>query len=283
MRLGIFVRTFTRPTLGATLEAVRSSGLECIHFNMMAAGAPSSMPEQIEPALADRIRQEEAGRGLSMVSVSGTFNMAHPDPERRRAGLRRLRVLAEACSPMGVSVVSLCTGTRDPDDLWRRHPENDRPDAWRDMTATMGEALAMADRAGVTLAIEPEVANVVDSARKARRLLDEMRSPRLKVIIDPANLFQAGDLPRMRPILDEAFQLLGPDIVLAHAKDLSRDGEAGHEAAGTGLLDYDYYLNLLSRIGFQGPILLHGLSESQVPPCVAFLRAKLAGVAGHLS
>ena len=25
--------------------------------------------------------------------------------------------------------------------------------------------------------------------------------------------------------------LLGPDIVLAHAKDLSRDGDAGHEAA----------------------------------------------------
>ena len=51
---------------------------------------------------------------------------------------------------------------------------------------------------GLTLAIEPEVDNVVDSAVKARRLLDEMASPHLKVVIDPANLFHAGELPRMR-------------------------------------------------------------------------------------
>ena len=39
-------------------------------------------------------------------------------------------------------------------------------------------------------------------------------------------------------MLDEAFALLGRDIVLAHAKDLDHDGEAGHLPAGKGLLDY---------------------------------------------
>jgi hypothetical protein len=32
----------------------------------------------------------------------------------------------------------------------------------------------------------------------------------------------------------------------------------------------------LHAYGFKGPLLLHGLSESQVPGCVAFLRKKLA-------
>ncbi len=58
---------------------------------------------------------------------------------------------------------------------------------------------------------------------------------------------------RQHEILDEAFQLLGDRIGLAHAKDLSQDGEAGHEAAGTGLLDYDYYLQLLQQSGYDGP------------------------------
>ena len=66
--------------------------------------------------------------------------------------------------------------------------------------------------------------------------------------MDGANLFHAGDLPRLHEVLDEAFELLGEHIVLAHAKDLSRDGEAGHEAAGTGLLDYDHYLRLLQSL-----------------------------------
>ena len=60
----------------------------------------------------------------------------------------------------------------------------------------MREALQIADEHRVTLGVEPEVSNVVDSARKARRLLDEMQSPRLKIIMDVANLFHAGYLKR---------------------------------------------------------------------------------------
>ena len=79
-------------------------------------------------------------------------------------------------------------------------------------------------------------------------------------------------------IIDEAFDLLGDDIILAHAKDLDRDGEAGHKAAGTGLLDYDQYLSLLNAVGFDVPLILHGLSEAQVDECVAFLRGKIAAI-----
>ncbi len=114
----------------------------------------------------------------------------------------------------------------------------------------------------------------MDSACKARLLLDTLGSPSLKIVMDGANLFHAGELARMAEVLDEAFALLGPDIVLAHAKDLSRDGEAGHEAAGTGVLDYDRYLGLLRQVGYVGPLILHGLAEAQVERAVAFLVAK---------
>ena len=83
----------------------------------------------------------------------------------------------------------------------------------------------------------------------------------------------------MSEILDEAFALVGKDIALAHAKDLDHDGDAGHLPAGHGRLDYDAYLALLRQYGFKGPLLLHGLSEAQVPGCVAFLREKLDRVA----
>ena len=92
-------------------------------------------------------------------------------------------------------------------------------------------------------------------------------------------LHLAGELPRMREMLDEVFALVGKDIVMAHAKDLDHDGDAGHKAAGEGKLDYDRFLSLLHTCGFKGPLLLHGLSEAQVPRCVAFLREKLARVA----
>jgi len=128
--------------------------------------------------------------------------------------------------------------------------------------------------AGVTLAFEPEVNNIVDSAAKARRLLDQIGSERLKVTMDGSNLFHAGEFPRMGEILDESFALVGKDVVMAHAKDVSHDGDAGHEAAGHGKLDYPRYVKLLHQYAPGAPLLLHGLSEAQVWECVGFFAGK---------
>lgn len=274
MQIGIMAKTFGRPTLGDVLDAVSRYGLRAIQFNLSCAGLPN-MPDRIDPAQMECIRVEMDARAITIAAVSGTFNIIDPDLSKRRDGLRRLREMASVCTRLGTRVITLCTGTRDPDDMWRRHPDNDSPDAWRDLIVSMSEAVQDAEEFDVTLAFEPEVSNVVDSGRKARRLLDEIQSPRLKVVMDGANLFHAGELPRMREILDEAFDLLGPDIVLAHAKDLSHDGEAGHEAAGTGRLDYGHYLMLLQAAGYDGALILHSLDETQVEGCVTFLRGKM--------
>ncbi|MFC1596942.1 sugar phosphate isomerase/epimerase family protein [Planctomycetota bacterium] len=278
MQLGIHLGTFRRPTWQAALDAAQSHGLSCVHFNLKVLGA-ESMPLGIDDAVCGAISREIADRQLVMGTVSGTFNMIHPDPEKRRDGLARLDVLASAARRLGTSVITLSTGTRDPDDMWRGHPENNTPEAWRDLVASISAALDIAETHDVTLAFEPEVSNVIDSAVKARRLLDEFGSPRLKVVMDGANLFHAGELPRMHEILDEAFELLGPEIVLGHAKDLDRDGEAGQIPAGQGLLDYDHYLGLFRKVGFRGPLVLHSLAEGDVAGSVAMLREKLAKLA----
>lgn len=275
--IGVLLGTFGGNTLEARLDAAKACGLDCVQVSLDCAGL-SDMPDEIPPEVSGRIRREAAARGITLASVQGTFNMSHPDPEQRRTGLRRLRVIAEACPQLGVSKIHLCTGTRDRSSMWRRHPDNGAPETWRDMVACVRAAAEIARQTQVVLAFEPEVNNVVDSAQKARRLLDEIASPHLKVTIDPANLFHTGELPRMREILDEAFALVGKDIVLAHAKDLDHDGDAGHLAAGQGKLDYERYLSLLRIYRFQGPLLLHGLSAAQAPGCVVFLRQKLAGL-----
>ena len=274
IRIGVLMGTFGRGSLDERLDAVKANGLDCVQMTMDAAGL-SDMPDAIPDAVADRIRRAAADRGITIVSVQGTFNMTHPDPAHRRAGLRRLRVLAEACPRLDTATIHICTGTRDPDSMWRRHPDNDTRDAWRDMVACVRAATDMARQAGVVLAFEPEVNNVVDSAQKARKLIDEIGAPALKVTMDPANIFHAGELPRMREKLDEAFALIGKDSVLAHAKDLDHAGYAGHLPAGQGKLDYDRYIALLHAQHRPIPLLLHGLSASQLPGCVAFLRGKI--------
>lgn len=271
---GIFAKTFSRPTFEETLDAVARHGFECIQFNFSICGLPS-LPDSIASELSAQIRHACAQRGLHIAAVSGTFNMIHPDPKQRLAGLRRLEVLAAACAILGAPIVTLCTGTRDPDNLWRAHPANRSAGAWLDLLDSIGAALRIAERHHIVLAIEPEVSNVIDRASQARRLLDEFSSPHLKVVIDAANLFHHGGLARQDDILRSSIELLAPDIVLAHAKDLLHDGEAGDRAAGTGVLNFPLYLSLLHQAGYAGPLILHGLSEEQADTSRNFLQRQL--------
>lgn len=263
--------------LDELLDTVILLRLECLHFNFAALGMPS-MPEVIDADLAADIGHQVSLRGLSIASLSGTFNMIHPDREVRELGLARLEPLAEAAGRMGAPLISLCTGTRDPNEKWQRHPDNALPGAWQDLVDGLHRALEVADRHGVVLGIEPEPGNVVDSAAKARHLLDEIDSPRLKIIFDLANLVLGAGVPQMREVADDALALLGPDIAVAHAKDIDQHGCADTVAAGEGALDYDHYLAGLHRIGFDGPLILHSIVREDVAAAATTLRSKLAAI-----
>ena len=272
IQLGIFAKTFSRPQLEGVFDAVREHQLDCVQFNMACAGLPT-LPDDIAPSLAIRIHEATMSRGIEIAAVSGTYNMAHPDPEARQAGLRRLRTLASACRGMGTSVITLCTGTRDPENMWRWHPENASSQAWSDLLSSMEAALRIAEEEQVTLAFEPERANVVSTAAKGHALLVAMQSPHLKVVIDSANLIVPGDERQVSQVLDEAFDLLGEYIIIAHAKD--RGADDTFQTAGGGILDYDQYVRLLRAAAFDGPFILHGLTEGQIDAALQFLRDKL--------
>ena len=274
MQLGIFAYTFVRSTVEEVFDAVRAHGMANTEWNYVAI-AQQEVPDRIDPAFAQRVRGAAAERGITVDSIAGYTNLVDPDPARRRAAVQRLFGLIRSARAHGADKVALCTGSRDPASMWRWHDANDDADAWADLLAALGACIRVAEEADVTLVFEPEVNNVVHTAGKARRLLDELQSPRLKVVFDGANIYHTGELARQREMLTEAIDLLGADIALAHAKDIEQDGDAGHSAAGTGKLDFAHYLGELARSGYDGPLLIHGLEEHQVADSVRFLRGHL--------
>ena len=227
--------------------------------------------------MARTVAQAAQSQGVAMTAVSGTYNMIHPDVAVREAGHARLATLAAACAGLGTRVITLCTGTRDAKDQWHGHPDNSSPEAWRDLLASMSRAIEMADEHDILLGIEPELANVVSSAQRARELIDQLGSERLRIVLDPANLFEVATLAEQRNTVAAAIDLLADRIVMGHAKDRHADGRFA--TAGTGVLDYPHYLACLQRAGFQGTLITHGLEASEAAGVAAFLHRTL-GEAG---
>jgi sugar phosphate isomerase/epimerase len=272
MRLGIFAKTFQGQSPEQMLPAVASAGYSAVQYNMACSGL-APMPDEISTGAIQAVVNAAARSELQIVALSGTYNMIHPDATVRAAGHQRLETLASAAAAMNIPVITLCTGTRDAEDQWRDHPDNRSVDAWSDLLASMRIAVAIAEKHNLQLGIEPELANVINSASSARRLIDEIRSPRIKIILDPANLFETATLERQRRLVGEAIDLLADSIVMCHAKDRTPSG--AFTAAGSGVLDYAYYLDCLKSFRFFGALVTHGLSAKEAGGVASFLTAHI--------
>lgn len=266
MKIGVFAKTFSGTDPGSVLRQAAAAGYDTVQYNMACSGLPP-MPDDIPPqALVDILAAQRSG--MEICALSGTYNMIHPDLTVRTTGLNRLQLLIKTAADLNIPMVTLCTGTRDPDDQWRSHPNNQTAVAWADLLAEMSKAAELAEAHGIMLGIEPELANVVDSAAKARLLLDTVASPSLAIVLDPANLFEtAAD---SSAILAHAIDLLAGRIHMAHAKDRAPDGS--FVAAGTGVIDFAAFVRALTASGFTGPIVTHGLTAAEAPAVARFLQ-----------
>ena len=249
---------------------MKERGFEAVQFAFSSIAETEYTPNgQIEipaviPSAAIRAVAECAETyGIPVEVINGTFNMAHPDRDIREEGIRRFEILCRAAKELGAKYISLCSGTRNADHLWSPHPDNDTQEAWNDMLDTVSRCTKIAEEYGITLAVESEASNIISTPERARRLMDTVGSPNLKMILDCANLFHAGEAHKenVREILEHAFALYGDDIVLAHGKDI-REGD-GIDFCGTGLgiVDFAYTAALLEQYDFTGNMFLHGIYD----------------------
>ena len=290
MRLGISTTDFTQMPAEKLFRQISDYGHGCCVIQLgLSYLAESGFDKDGVFEIPERVSKKtilaarSAGSfGLDIVAINGTFNMAYPDPRIRSEGVRRFDALAEAAGEMGCALITLCTGTRNTSRLWAPHPENGEPSAWADMMDTMLRLVEIAERRGLTLAIETEASNIIDTPEKARRALDEIGplngAARVGIIMDCANLFRPGEARRalMDARTERAFDLLGERVVLAHGKDIKESdaGELNFCAAGEGMVNFPLFLRLLRERGYTGDMILHGIKDvAQAPRALAYMRS----------
>jgi sugar phosphate isomerase/epimerase len=268
MYSAIFTRTYPVTDTADVLATVASDGYAGVQFNLISSGL-TSLPDNLPDGLAEDVGKLAQLSGLRMAALSGTYNMAHPEQSVRIASRAGFANVMEAARRMGAPVVTLCTGSRDPSNMWKHHPDNETAAAWRDLRTELDFALTLADATGVKLAVEPEPGNVVPNATAARRLLDEVASPHLGIVLDAANLLSPGSLPHQESVISHAVELLGSSILLAHAKDINASGEV--TAPGDGAVDLQAFVVALRSTGYNEALIAHGFSVEKTQQVAKFL------------
>ena len=276
MRLGIFAKTYDRPDVASCLQAVADAGIPAAQFNLSVAGLPTIPDAPVPDAVIHQIRAAAGQAEVALAAISGTLNAAHPYPAHRQTHLDLFPHLCAAASYLHIDIITLSSGSRDPDDMWRWHPDNTTAQAWADSRTTLQALAALAEDFGLTLAVEPEHSNVVATAEQAIMMLDQVGSPALKIVYDAANLLDPDnyDTAAAADAITRDIAALGRHIALAHAKELI--AHRAPAAPGAGMLPWPLIVQTLYKAGFDGTLVTHGLPEASVPLAVATLSAALA-------
>jgi sugar phosphate isomerase/epimerase len=284
VELGIFARIFKRPPTAdvatAVAGAIAEAGFPVTQLNLSSVGLPTLPPLDTTADLG-AIGTAFAACQVQIWGLSATYNVVHPDLSVRQDGTTKAVALISRARELSADVVTLCTGTRDSEDMWRAHPGNRTEDAWHDLRSTLDQLLPAAEKAGVVLGVEPEPGNVVADANLGRRLLNELGADArlVGIVLDPANLVSSRTLDNQERILQAAFEELGPHTVAVHAKDVVRTG--GFAAAGRGELDYELIFMLHAGLPQAVPVILQDVDEDDVARARDFLlsAAMAAGAA----
>lgn len=215
------------------------------------------------------IRQFLDERKIRVGEVAGLYRgLAHPDSGIRQAAIEQYKKKIRYVHILDTYCTGFAPGSCNPPDSkqWL-HRDNWSEETWQRFIRSTQELAVDAESCGVTLAAHPMITSPLCSIERMRRLIDEVGSPSVKIMLDPVNITTIESYFDMTGFINRMFDVLGDDIVAMHAKDVAIYTESDFGAPwrqsifhvdealpGKGLLDYDTILRRLD--GLSGDPLL---------------------------
>ncbi|GIP47785.1 xylose isomerase [Paenibacillus sp. J53TS2] len=220
---------------------------------------------KISPGLASEIGGAFADRGVRIAVLGCYASLIDLDDESYRHNVDRFKEHLRHARHFGAPIVATEVGK--PADRSRLPEYEER------LIRALEELVEEAERWGVTIGLEAAQGHFIDSPETMAQTLERFPSSCVGVVIDPCNLMNADNFTRQDEVIQTAFDLLGPRIVSAHAKDLQRspNGLLIETAAGLGELNYPLFWKLLEQHKPRGFVTLEGVTEEQCAEAARFV------------
>jgi sugar phosphate isomerase/epimerase len=295
IQTGIFTGYFPY-SLEETAKRIRNIGFNTVQLDVSFKDMDLST-EQLNSEKCKKIRDTFRRYNLPVSCISGYTNLINPNPEKRAANLAHLKQLIRYANELGSPYVISETGTFDPDSDWVHHPKNKTEEGYEECRKIIQELVDFSRQHGVVFLVETYVNNVIGSIEETLRLFADIKDPHLGLLMDPTNYFEEHNIDQMDKTLNQIFDALSDKIKISHAKDVKRaasaqgvkmadiDASEAHTlrgvgtielpAPGLGSLNYDLYLQRLSREYPNIPIIIEHLEEEDVPRAKKFLDERL--------
>ena len=278
IQLGIRLHDVSGATLEEKIEHAKCQGFRCAHLALSKVmGTIPCKNGALTPGFAMYVKHLFENAGMDIAVLGCYQNLAHPEEAALKKILENYKAHIRFAALLGCGVVGTETGA--PNAAYQYEPACRSEEALEVLICNLRQVVAYAEKMGVIVAIEPVAKHIVYSAERARRVLDEIDSPNLQIILDPVNLLDESNYREQDAVFAEALDLLGEDVAVIHLKDyvVEKNGLRA-VAAGEGQMDYQ---RILAFVRQHKPYIQATLENTTPETAVAareFLEAQFAMV-----
>lgn len=274
LRLGVRAHDFGRMPADALAARIAAGGFSCVQLALNKAIAGLDLRAgDLNGELARDIGGAFELHGVGIEVLGCYINPIHPDLQTRAVLLDIFKDHLRCARDFGCGIVALESGSVNAD--YSPHPANHGEKAFQTMLASISALVAVAENFDVSVGLEAVTSHTVSTPQKMRRVLDEIGSHKLQVVLDPVNLLSAENFRQQLRVIAEALDLFGDRVAVVHAKDfIFENGALKTVPAGRGQLDYAPVLKFIRsrKSGFS--VLLEEAGANAAGGCAEFLRRK---------
>ena len=279
MNIGIRLHDTAPGTLKERLGFARAQGFSCAHValsKVLDDFAMEDAPEKLTDEYARRVRKEFGESGLECAVLGCYLNLADPNPERRKQTQEIYKAHLRFAAKIGARVVGTETYAN-PESVFS-DPAPQSEEAFQLLLDSLKPVIRCAEECGAVLAVEPVWCHIISTPERAVRMLEELPSENLQIILDAVNLIAPEEANRAEDIIRNAISLLGDRVRILHMKDyvITPEGELDACACGLGSMRYEQLLSFAA--GRDLPMTL----ENTVPDNAEEARLFLERTAGRL-
>ncbi|MBT3273674.1 MAG: sugar phosphate isomerase/epimerase [Spirochaetales bacterium] len=250
MNLGVVTRSFPELDNVQTAALLKAEGFSSTELCFSQSDSKywayngrsdlSDMTDERSMEIVESYRSE----GIFIAALGVFTNLLDPDESERGANLGYFERMMQIASYNGIPAVSTECGFM-PGNRGINSDEYElRFDRLKDSFAKL---CAIGDRYSVDIALEPCVIDVVPSAKRTADFIEQMGSPRVKVLLDPANLIANSSE-------EDMFHYLSDHVAYFHGKD-RKVNDAKGRVVGDGDINWPLFLSLYHEHSEGTPII----------------------------
>lgn len=268
MQFGIRLHDAVQAPIEERLKIVKEQGFACAHVALSKVISENSVaPQALTPGYAMYLKRLFDKNELDCAVLGCYLNLANPDAAQLQAIQEKYMANIRFAAHLGAGVIGTETGAPNVEYKFEEACWNE--ESLQIFIKNLRPVVKYAEQMGVLMAIEPVVRHIVCNPVRARRVLDEIDSPNLRIILDPVNLLESYNYEEQDEIIDEAIDLLGKDVAVLHVKDfVIKDGKLVSVPVGQGQCHWDRIMPYMKK---QKPYMHATLENTRPDNAVAAL------------